>query len=1550
MASLDAEGEANSTVQATAEPELLVLDRSPSSEVNQELGEEAEPPPKKLGQLSNPTAGTGSAMGNIASQNNKEAPCSGAGQEIAAKAPDPETTAATGTRGEEPASSEAQCKPGEPYLGLECPSSDTVAVSRPGSQPGALPAKGLSGHAAKTFPASPTKAPGANRAKMTLTGLNKSPNSIQSLAMKLLSVPTGRAGNEVAAVPVEAQRLIPVQDEKPKIHKARKSISRSSASQRLPTELGTLPTERTSQTPGATAEAEHAVPGQDENQEVHRARKSILKGSFSQSLAEKLASLPIGRAVGEPPGGMTEPEHAVQAQDENQDIHRARKSILKGSFSQGTAKRMASMPTARAVAEVAAETEVMVPDLDEYPEIHRARKSFLSTSISQSLTRSLPSEIVGQGGSEVSMMTAERQDAPQDQVEKVKVHRARKSMFKPSPAQIKLVEMKGDSCHPDPVNPSTQQQFELLPSRGAADAEAGVPTGLIRRRKPESIGLEPPKKISLLKEEMAKEPTPLGSVRAGVRGGAEPLISGGALNLSGAVSRAHPQEAKAVTGVASSIPVLDLSKDAEPEEKEEEPMEVLDEWDAEVGDDFSLFYDSYSVDGRADSDKSSKTEGDAAEDRLSDVEDDEEELEGSGNVSDRSSNSSLKRKGKKKWKSESPWVKPTRKRRRKDRMKQVPVGQTAADFTKLKEVMNSGGGNQVQSEYTEVPLGSLELPNESSLSPQPTGVSNDASSMETDKFEELPLCSCRMEAPKIDRITELSNNKCMATESTDGQLSGCSNSITKCETMRPSSRVPLMVLCEVHRARMVKHHCCPGCGYFCTAGSFLECHPDFRITHRFHKSCVSQLNGMIFCPHCGEDASEAQEITVAKADTSSMVPVPAPPSQEHLMNGRADTTHASARMSGNGEAKKSSLEPPADSIDSSGPSIALPCGKTLSAVGLPPGPGREALEKGLVLQQTERRKKLRFHPRQLYLWAKQGELQKVLLMLLDDHDPNFQTDQQSRRMPLHAAAQKGYLEICHILLQAGATVDVCDKLQRTPLMEAIMNNHYDVVKLLAKHGACVFHKELDASSCLHHAAKNGSVQMVQFLLATGQVDLNTQDSGGWTPVIWAAEHKHIEIIKLLLGRGANVTLKDNEENICLHWAAFAGSSDIAEVLLNARCDLHAVNMHGDTPLHIAARENFYDCVILFLSRGADIEVKNREGDSPLDCCVMNSQVWFALQLNKRLKQGIMNRAVRTEKIVSRDIARGYENVPIPCVNAVDAETSPEDYKYISENCETSTMNIDRNITHLQHCTCLDDCSSSNCLCGQLSIRCWYDKDGRLLQEFNKIEPPLIFECNQACSCWRSCKNRVVQSGIKVRLQLYRTEKMGWGVRALQDIPQGTFICEYVGEIISDAEADVREDDSYLFDLDNKDGEVYCIDARYYGNVSRFINHLCDPNIIPVRVFMLHQDLRFPRIAFFSSRDIKTGEELGFDYGDRFWDIKCKYFTCQCGSEKCKHSAEAIALEQSRLARLESYQDTMPESSLTVVGPSGSLTAWLGPGFIHSVGYVSNLLARTSVKV
>ncbi|KAF3707268.1 Histone-lysine N-methyltransferase EHMT2 [Channa argus] len=871
-------------------------------------------------------------------------------------------------------------------------------------------------------------------------------------------------------------------------------------------------------------------------------------------------------------------------------------------------------------------------------------------------------------------------------------------------------------------------------------------------------------------------------------------------------------------------------------------------------------------------------------------------------------------------------------------------------------------------EYTEVPLGALDIAAADSLTLSPHHEGSDAG--DTERLEELPLCSCRMEAPRVDSTSHRVSRKCMATESINGELRACINQTTKGETMRPSSRVPLMVLCDIHRSHMVKHHCCPGCGYFCLAGTFLECCPDQRIAHRFHRGCVTVLGsgrsranggGMLFCPHCGEDASEAQEVilptfssatasatTVVTMSASSTTTPSLPPSVPMapsltastgaMKDGKMPERPVSARMRSHGlvtlpmeqqqppqpvasAATVATIPSVEEGVDSVGPSLCMPNGKPISPSALPPGPSRAALQKAILTQDTERKKKLRFHPRQLYPAAKQGEAQRVLLMLMEGIDPTYQPDSQNKRSALHAAAQRGLLEICYMLIQAGAQVDAQDKDMRTPLLEAIINNHIEVARYLIQNGACVYHAEEDGYTGLHHAAKLGNLEIVSMLLETGQVDVNAQDNGGWTPIIWAAEHKHVEVIQALLNRGADVTINDKELNVCLHWAAYAGNVDIAELVLNAGCFLSSVNMHGDTPLHIAAREGYLECVTLFLSRGADIDIVNREGDTPLTLARPETPVWVALQINRKLRRGITNRMLRTERIICSDIAQGYENVPIPCVNAVDDEGCPSDYKYVSENCETSAMNIDRNITHLQHCSCTDDCSSSNCLCGQLSIRCWYDKDQRLLQEFNKIEPPLIFECNMACSCYRTCKNRVVQAGIKVRLQLYRTEKMGWGVRALQDIPQGSFICEYVGELISDAEADVREDDSYLFDLDNKDGEVYCIDARYYGNISRFINHLCDPNLIPVRVFMLHQDLRFPRIAFFSSRDILSGQELGFDYGDRFWDIKSKYFTCQCGSEKCKHSAEAIALEQSRLARLEACPESGADCGMTVLGSS-----------------------------
>uniref|UniRef100_A0A8C7URJ1 Euchromatic histone-lysine N-methyltransferase 1a n=1 Tax=Oncorhynchus mykiss TaxID=8022 RepID=A0A8C7URJ1_ONCMY len=820
----------------------------------------------------------------------------------------------------------------------------------------------------------------------------------------------------------------------------------------------------------------------------------------------------------------------------------------------------------------------------------------------------------------------------------------------------------------------------------------------------------------------------------------------------------------------------------------------------------------------------------------------------------------------------------------------------ATDVSKGNKMEEEDGCSK--QEYTELTLESLDLKAQEELfSPPLSGkftqrwfthfVMTDGEVTETDLSEELPLCCCRMETPCSGESLSQTEHTCMATESVDGLVSRCQRSVLKYEMMRPSNTVHLLVLCEDHRAGMVKHQCCPGCGLFCRAGSFMECRPYGSISHRFHRGCASVIKAQSFCPHCGEDATGAQEVTVPKTISN-------PVTCEHGTFARLFRFICNANDC-----------------------CMLFC-TSLKREMLGDGkePAKTSLESILMALDDEKPKKVKYHTKQLYISAHHGELQKVIHLLVDGKDPNYLMYSQNKRTPLHAAASEGHQEVCHMLVQAGANLDMFDEEQRTPLMDACENNHLDTVKYLLRAGAALSHKDIKGSTCLHLAAKLGHYDVVQHLLSKASKQVNCQDDGGWTPITWAIEYKHRELVLLLLSRGADVNIRDKEENICLHWAALSGSNDIAQILLDARCDLQAVNVHGDSTLHIAARENQLECVTLLLSQGADVNLKNREGETPLDCCIYNSKVWVSLKTNKKLTDARRSRDSHREKVLSRDISRGYEAVPIACVNGVDSDSCPDNYKYVPDSCVTSPINIDKDITHLQHCVCTDDCSSNSCMCAQLSLRCWYDKEGRLPLEFCQKEPPVLFECNHACSCWRSCRNRVVQNGLRARLQLYKTQRMGWGVRALQDIPQGTFICEYVGEIITDAEADGRENDSFLFTLDNKVGDVHCIDARLFGNIGRFINHLCEPNLLAVRVFTMHQDLRFPRIAFFSRKPIQSGDQIGFDYGDHFWKVKSKYYSCQCFSPRCRHSSAARAQSLERVTSPAPAQQSCAHTAVT----------------------------------
>ncbi|XP_062574314.1 histone-lysine N-methyltransferase SUV39H2-like [Saccostrea cucullata] len=219
-------------------------------------------------------------------------------------------------------------------------------------------------------------------------------------------------------------------------------------------------------------------------------------------------------------------------------------------------------------------------------------------------------------------------------------------------------------------------------------------------------------------------------------------------------------------------------------------------------------------------------------------------------------------------------------------------------------------------------------------------------------------------------------------------------------------------------------------------------------------------------------------------------------------------------------------------------------------------------------------------------------------------------------------------------------------------------------------------------------------------------------------------------------------------------------------------------------------------------------------------------------------------------------------------NLVDLEGPPENFVYINDYRSGEGITIPDD--PIVGCEC-EDCHSSQKTCcpSQCGSMFAYYKKKRL----RVMRGTPIYECNKRCKCGPECPNRVVQKGRKFKVCLFRTANgRGWGVKTLQKIKEGSFVIEYVGEVITDKEAERRGKQydavgrTYLFDLDYNPGDCpFTVDAGYYGNVSHFINHSCDPNLEVFAVWINTLDPRLPRIALFSKRDIEKGEELTFDY-------------------------------------------------------------------------------------
>ncbi|XP_059823865.1 histone-lysine N-methyltransferase SETDB2 isoform X4 [Hypanus sabinus] len=160
---------------------------------------------------------------------------------------------------------------------------------------------------------------------------------------------------------------------------------------------------------------------------------------------------------------------------------------------------------------------------------------------------------------------------------------------------------------------------------------------------------------------------------------------------------------------------------------------------------------------------------------------------------------------------------------------------------------------------------------------------------------------------------------------------------------------------------------------------------------------------------------------------------------------------------------------------------------------------------------------------------------------------------------------------------------------------------------------------------------------------------------------------------------------------------------------------------------------------------------------------------------------------KSPMVYKADISHGIEAVPIPLHNAIDL-TAPEHFKYRKVRLPYGYLISNSAEMLQQKCNCTDGCSDkSRCACQKLTAKVnkrFGKTSGYEYKRLLQCAPSGLYECNKWCKCnKRLCENRVVQQGLTIRLQLFKTHKRGWGVRCMDDVDKGTFVCSYAGRIL-----------------------------------------------------------------------------------------------------------------------------------------------------------------------
>jgi len=190
--------------------------------------------------------------------------------------------------------------------------------------------------------------------------------------------------------------------------------------------------------------------------------------------------------------------------------------------------------------------------------------------------------------------------------------------------------------------------------------------------------------------------------------------------------------------------------------------------------------------------------------------------------------------------------------------------------------------------------------------------------------------------------------------------------------------------------------------------------------------------------------------------------------------------------------------------------------------------------------------------------------------------------------PMGLAAEVGNAEIIKLLLEAGADADSPNPEGQTALLAVARTGNVEAAELLVKHSAKVDARERwGGQTALMWASARRHPQMMQFLISKG-ADVNARsihrdyqrhvtaegrpkslDSGGFTPLLYAARENCLACVEVLVRNGADIDLSDPDGVSPLLLAIMNENWDLAKQLIEAGANVNQWDIYGEAPLFTA---------------------------------------------------------------------------------------------------------------------------------------------------------------------------------------------------------------------------------------------------------------------------------------------------------------------------------------------------------------------------------------------